>query len=203
MQLDHTLDATVARAHLRSATSATDEALVGRISAGEKLAMQVLFARHNLKVYRFALRHVRNQAVAEDIVSATFIEVWRHAGSFRAQSSASTWLLAIAQFKALSELRGRQEDDLDGEEAAAVEDPSDNPEEALQKKDSSVILRTCVTTLLSPKHREIIDLIYYHEKSVEQVAKIVGIPASSVKTRAFYARKQLSQLLAERGINRR
>jgi RNA polymerase sigma-70 factor (ECF subfamily) len=191
----------VTREHRRSATIASDEALIGRISAGDKLAMQILFARHHLRVYRFALRFVRNQALAEDIVSGTFLDVWRRAGRFKSQSAVSTWLLAIARFKALSELRRRPEEQLCDEGAVRAEEPSDNPEMAIQKKDQCEILRKCVTTLLSRNHREIVDLIYYHEKSIEEVAAIVGIHVSSVKTRAFYARKRLSKLLTDRGVD--
>ena len=57
-------------------------------------------------------------------------------------------------------------------------------------------------TALSAEHREIIDLVYYHEKSVEEVAEIVGIPEATVKTRMFYARKKLAELLKAQGIER-
>ena len=56
--------------------------------------------------------------------------------------------------------------------------------------------------MLSPDHREIIDLVYYHEKSVEEVAEIVGIPEATVKTRMFYARKKLAEALKEAGVER-
>src|ERR1700746_2541459 len=93
----------------------SDEALIGRIAAGDKLAMQVLFARHHVRVYRFVLRLVRNQTLAEDLISEVFLDVWRQAGKFEARSTVSTWLLAIARFKALSSLRKRSEEELDEE----------------------------------------------------------------------------------------
>jgi RNA polymerase sigma-70 factor (ECF subfamily) len=184
----------------RSATVATNETLIERIAAGDRLAMQVLFARHHVRVNRFVLRFVRNQALADDVVSDTFLEVWRQAGTFKGHSSASTWFLSIARFKALSELRRRADEELDGDTASAIEDPADDPEAAIQKKDRGEILRSCLTDL-SPDHREIIDLIYYHEKSIEEVAEVVGIPKNTVKTRGFYARNQLSQLLKARGVD--
>ena len=76
-----------------------------------------------------------------------------------------------------------------------------NPEVAILKKDKSEILRQCLTTL-SLEHREIIDLIYYHEKSIDEVAEIVGIPKSTVKTRVFYARNRLSHRLKIKGMDR-
>jgi RNA polymerase sigma-70 factor (ECF subfamily) len=189
------------RAQLRAAAVSTDEALVGRIAAGDRLAMQVLFARHHVRLYRFVLRLVSNEAVAEDLVSDTFLDVWRQAGAFKARSAASTWLLGIARLKALSALRRRSANELDGAAAGAVADPADNPEVAIQRKDTGEILRACVT-MLSREHREIIDLVYYHEKSIDEVVGIVGIPRNTVKTRLFYARKLLSPLLKVRGVDR-
>jgi len=179
----------------------SDEALIVRVATGDKVAMQVLFARHHVRVYRFVLRLVRDQTLAEDLISEVFLDVWRQAGRFEARSAVSTWLLAIARYKALSALRRKPEEELDEEAAAAIEDPGDSPEVALEKKDKSAILRQCLTKL-SAEHREIIDLVYYHEKSVEEVAEIVGIPENTVKTRMFYARKKLSELLAAAGIER-
>jgi RNA polymerase sigma-70 factor, ECF subfamily len=179
----------------------SDEVLIGRIASGDRLAMQVLFARHHVRVYRFVLRLVRNEANAEDLISEVFLDVWRQAGKFEGRSAVSTWLLSIARFKALSMLRRRTEEELDDEAAGAIEDQSDDPEVVLAKKDKGATLRQCLGAL-SNEHREIIDLVYYHEKSVEEVAGIVGIPEATVKTRMFYARKKLSELLKERGIDR-
>jgi RNA polymerase sigma-70 factor (ECF subfamily) len=179
----------------------SDEALIARIAGGDRLAMQVLFARHHVRVYRFVLRLVRNDATAEDLISDVFLDIWRQAGKFEGRSALSTWMLSIARFKALSAMRKRQDAELDDETAERIEDQSDDPETALAKKDKGSLLRQCLTAL-SAEHREIVDLVYYHEKSVEEVAGIVGIPEATVKTRMFYARKKLSELMKERGIDR-
>jgi RNA polymerase sigma-70 factor, ECF subfamily len=179
----------------------SDEVLIGRIASGDRLAMQVLFARHHVRVYRFVLRLVRNEAKAEDLISEVFLDIWRQAGKFEGRSAASTWMLSIARFKALSALRKRTEEELDEETAGAIEDQADNPEVSLAKKDKATMLRQCLSKL-SAEHREVVDLVYYHEKSVEEVAGIVGIPEATVKTRMFYARKKLSELLKEQGIDR-
>jgi len=163
--------------------------------------MQVLFARHHVRVYRFVLRLVRNEATAEDLISEVFLDVWRQAGKFEGRSAVTTWMLSIARFKALSALRRRADDELDEEMAEKIEDQADDPETALAKKDKGAVLRECLTKL-SAEHREVIDLVYYHEKSVEEVAEIVGIPAATVKTRMFYARKKISELLKEQGVDR-
>ena len=72
---------------------------------------------------------------------------------------------------------------------------------ATQNKDTSEALRRCLKGL-SQDHREIVYLVYYHEKSVEEVAEIVGIPENTVKTRLFYARKKLAELLKAAGVER-
>jgi RNA polymerase sigma-70 factor, ECF subfamily len=177
----------------------SDEALIARIASGDRLAMQVLFARHHVRIYRFVLRLVRDQWKAEDLISEVFLDVWRQADRFEGRSTVSTWLLAIARFKALSALRRKPEEGLDEDAALAIEDLADNPEEILEKKDRSAVIRKCLIGL-SAEHREIIDLVYYHEKSVEEVAKIVGIPENTVKTRMFYARKKLAEMLKAAGL---
>ncbi|MBV8790714.1 MAG: sigma-70 family RNA polymerase sigma factor [Pseudolabrys sp.] len=178
-----------------------DEVLIGRIAGGDRLAMQVLYARHHVRVYRFVLRLVRNEATAEDLISEVFLDVWRQAGTFEGRAAVSTWLMSIARFKALSAMRRKGEAELDEEKAEAIVDTADDPQVALEKKDKGAILREALGGL-SAEHREIIDLVYYHEKSVEEVATIVGIPEATVKTRMFYARKKLSELLTARGVER-
>ena len=181
--------------------TSSDEVLISRIANGDRLAMQVLFARHHVRVYRFVLRLVRNEATAEDLISEVFLDVWRQAAKFEGRSAVSTWMMSIARFKALSALRRKPEYELDEETAEAIEDHSDDPEVTLAKKDKGALLREALSAL-SAEHREVIDLVYYHEKSVEEVARIVDIPEATVKTRMFYARKKLSEFLKERGIDR-
>ena len=71
--------------------------------------MQVLFARHHARIYRFVLRLLGSEALAEDVTSEVFLDVWRQAQRFEARSAVTTWLLAIARYKALDELRRRPE----------------------------------------------------------------------------------------------
>src|SRR5438445_8956527 len=150
----------------------SDEVLIGRIASGDRLAMQVLFARHHVRVYRFVLRLVREETKAEDLISEVFLDVWRQADRFEGRSAVSTWLLAIARFKALSALRRRPDEELDEEAAEAIEDPGDDPEQALAKKDKSAVIGKCLEGLAAD-HRESIDLVDYHGRAVEEVAAAV------------------------------
>ena len=200
MQLTQAVTANPASRPWGSAQT-TDEALVQAMAAGDKQALQVLFARHNVRVFRFVLRFLNDEATAEDVVSEVFFDAWRQADKFEARSQVSTWLMAIARNKALSQLRRRQTEELDEEVAEFIEDTADTPEVAMQKKQQGSILLDCLTQL-SPAHREIIDLVYYHGNTIDEVAEIIGVPQNTVKTRMFYARKRIAELMAAKGVDR-
>jgi RNA polymerase sigma-70 factor, ECF subfamily len=189
-----------ARQGIIAARATPDEMLLESIADGDRTGMHILYSRHNVRVYRFILRIVRDVSIAEDLTSQVFLDVWRTARQFEGRSQVSTWLLSIARFKALTALRQRRHEDIDQEEMLEIVDETDTPEDSLQRSTTSAILRACVAKL-SPAHREIIDLVYYHEKSVEEVGAIIGIPQSTVKTRMFYARKQLADLLRGAGVD--
>jgi RNA polymerase sigma-70 factor, ECF subfamily len=187
-----------ARAAARNSSAddaASDETLIRRIAAGDQLAMRTLFARHRIPLYRWLLRIVRDETTAEDLLSDVFLDVWLQAASFQGRASVSTWLLAIARYKALSARRARVDAQLDERIASTVADPADNPEAALQEKNRSKMLRDSLASL-SPEHGEVIDLVYYHGKSVKEVADIIGVGEATVKTRMFYARRKLASLVA-------
>jgi RNA polymerase sigma-70 factor, ECF subfamily len=188
-----------ARQGIATVQATTDEMLLNNIAGGDRNAMHTLYARHNVRVYRFILRMVRDTTTAEDIVSQVFLDVWRTAGQFEGRAQVSTWLLSIARFKALTALRQRRHEDIEQDDVLDIADDADTPETSLDRSNTRAILRACVAKL-SAAHREIINLVYYHEKSVEEVGQIIGIPQSTVKTRMFYARKQLAGLLKVAGV---
>jgi RNA polymerase sigma-70 factor, ECF subfamily len=195
MSIAFTRQGSAAAAPARAAGEASsDEMLIARIAGGDRLAMQTLFARHRTAVYRWLLRLVGNETVAEDLLSDVFLDVWRQAGRFQARSAVSTWLLAIARFKALSARRTRKDAELDETIEATVADTADDPEVMLAKKHRDQVVRDAINEL-SPEHKEIIDLVYYHEKSVDECAQILGVPSGTVKTRMFYARKKLAEMV--------
>ena len=201
MQYSQTVSATSAILNRDVTHETTDEALIASIAQGDKRALQTLYGRHNVRVYRFALRFLNDEALAEDMVSEVFFDVWRQAERFEARSKVSTWLLAMARNKALSVLRRRSTEELDEEVAEFIEDPSDNPEVSMQKKQQTSLLQECLTQL-SPAHREIVDLVYYHGKTIDEVVEIIGVPVNTVKTRMFYARKRIGELISAQGLDR-
>jgi RNA polymerase sigma-70 factor, ECF subfamily len=160
--------------------------------------MRMLFARHRIAIYRWLVSLVDDEGLAEDLLSDVFLDVWRKARSFEGRSSVSTWLFAIARHKALSARRRPHAErtiELDDEIASTIADPADNPELVLETKDREQLLRRSLARL-SPEHGEVIDLTYYHGRSIREIAEIVGINEATVKSRTFYARKRLAQLVA-------
>jgi RNA polymerase sigma-70 factor, ECF subfamily len=176
----------------------SDEHLINAIAMGDRQALGTLFARHNIRVYRFIVRFTGNASLAEDMVSEVFLAVWLGAASFKKNSRVSTWLLAIARNKTIAALRRISEQQLDDETAAGLV-AADDPETSAAQTHRRAIIRKCLMELPTA-HREILDLIYYHEKTLCEVAEIVGIPYTTVKTRVFYARRRMSELLESAGV---
>src|SRR5205823_4116134 len=133
----------------------------------------------------------------EDVTSDVFLDVWRKPGSFQQRSAVSTWLIAIARHKARTARRRHAEVTMDEEVVNALGDPSADPETELQKKRQTQLVEQCLTKL-TPEHGQVISLVYYRGKTISEVARIVGIPVSTVKTRMFYARCKIGELLEER-----
>src|SRR6266581_9154109 len=129
---------------IAAAQATSDEMLLENIAAGGRTAMHTLYARHNVRVYRFVLRIARDATMAEDLVSQVFLDVWRTASQFEGRSQVSTWLLSIARFKALTALRQRKHEDIEQEDVLEIADESDTPEASLDRANTSAILRACV-----------------------------------------------------------
>ena len=180
---------------------ADDRALFKRLASQDQAAIRLLFERHHVRVFRFVQRVVRNEAIADEITNEVFLEIWRKANTYAGRSAPLTWILSIAYYKASSSLRRKREESLDDDHANEQADNAPNPEAALLAGDKSMLLRKCIENL-SPDQRTMIDLVYYQELSVIEVSEVVGIPEGTVKTRLFNARKRLSKLLTEAGVDR-
>jgi RNA polymerase sigma-70 factor (ECF subfamily) len=138
----------------------SDETLIERIAAGDQYSMKSLYRRHNVRVYRFILNLIKNDAIAEELVSEVFLDVWRKGAQFEYRR-VLTWLFAIARNKTLEAMRQRKFDRLDSGPAELIEDPSEDAEVIVGKQKMKSIFLECLARL-SPAHRQIIDLVYYH-----------------------------------------
>ena len=201
MQAAIKLSSIPARPCQASAPKPADDVLIESIGKGDRRAMVSLFIRHNVRIHRFVMRLTGKTAIAEDVVSEVFLDIWRGAAQFSGRSNVSTWLLGIARNKTMSVLRRRTETPLDYDAAIELVDDMDDPEVVADRASRGAVVRRCLMRL-PPPLREIVDLIYYHEKTVAEVAEIVGIPPGTVKTRMFHARSRLQELLESAGVRR-
>jgi RNA polymerase sigma-70 factor, ECF subfamily len=201
MQAAIKLSSISGRPYQASAPKPSDDALIESIGKGDRRAMVSLFMRHNVRIHRFVMRLTGKASLAEDVVSDVFLDIWRGAAEFSGKSNVTTWLLGIARNKAMSVLRRRTETALDYDAAVELVDDMDDPEVIADRASRGAVVRRCLMRL-PPSLREVVDLIYYHEKTVAEVAEIVGIPAGTVKTRMFHARSRLQELLENAGVHR-
>lgn len=178
-----------------------DDELIEKVASKDKQALKHLFVRYHDRVFKFVLRYLKDEAVSEEIANEVFLKLWQSANSFEGRSTVSTWLLTMARNSAVSHLRKRREFLLDEGYAESLADEADNPSDSMLKSDKAQRIKNCLNDL-SHQHREIIELVYYHEKSIKEVAAILEIPGNTVKTRMFYARKRLSEIAREQGLER-
>ena len=168
-----------------------DAELLWLIARRDRRAMEVLFERHEAQVSRFALRLLKDGAMAEDIAAETFCQVWQGAAAtFQNRAEAQTWLFAIAV------RRRRSERELDDAAAENLEDPAEGPEAMLARMQQCAIVTRCVNDL-PPAHRDLIRSFYFDNMSVGEIAERAGAPANTVKTRMVRARLLMAQLLRQ------
>ena len=159
----------------------SDEVLIGRIAKSDRLAMEELYGRYRVPVYRFVLRMVRNPTIAEDLNSDVFLDVWRQAETFEGRSAVSTWIFSIARFKALNALQRRPTEELDDETADAIEDQADDPEVALAfSSSSSSVGRRC--SALSALKRA---MLKSHVETAERPSNVPACRQTSRNTSLF------------------
>lgn len=178
--------------------SGREKILLARTAEGDQEAFETLFRRFERSLYTYFLRMLQDRPTAEDLVCETMTAVWRGARGFRGESQVSTWIFGIAHKMAASVLR-RRRPQVSLEEVDAA--PSrDGPEEAGERADVAAKIRRALATL-SAAHREVIELTFYREFSYPEIARILGVPVNTVKTRMFYARQKLKIALQEVGVS--
>jgi len=175
--------------------------LLQRIVRKDKQALEEMYLAYYHRIFQFALRMVRKQEIAEEVVNDVMYVVWQQAKSFKGQSKPSTWLLGIAYRKSLKALRSSKRDvsmTMEDEEAITNIPDSNwaaNPEISFANAEFSAHLKKGLG-LLSVHHRSVVELTALGYSYVE-IAKIVDCPVNTVKTRMFHARRLLKQILTE------
>lgn len=170
--------------------------LLDRVSAKDVHAFEELYRIYQPRLARFLINLVQRPQLVEEVLDDTMMAVWQTASSFRGASKPSTWIFAIAYRKAVK-ARARW--------PMPVEDPQDDmrvsddaaPDEGLQQQRLHDALRAAMDRL-SPDHRAVVDLTYFHDMGYREIAQIVDCPVATVKTRMFHARRRLKQAMSGR-----
>ena len=177
-----------------------DTNLLKLIESGDRNAFSTLYLKYQPRFLKYCTRVLQNDvALAADIVDEAMIEIWKSAGNFAGKSLPSTWMYSIMRFRLIGYLRKNKEILLDDDSAAInMEDTALRPDEELElnQTNSSLVKQL---GQLSDKHREVLELVYFKELSVKEVARTLDISEGTVKTRMFYARKHLKEILTQKG----
>jgi RNA polymerase sigma-70 factor, ECF subfamily len=175
--------------------------LLERVAAGDVNALQELYVEHASRAMAIAMRILRRQEEAEEVVQDTFLEVWRRAGQFDdARGGAQSWIVTIARSRAIDRLRasGTELRAFEGASGIAGVQPGAmaSPAAATQERRDEVRVVAALATLPA-EQRETIQLAYYAGLSQSQIAAKTGSPLGTVKMRVRLAIKKLNGLLKE------
>lgn len=167
-----------------------DVSVIERVASGDKQALQEVYDLFGGPLFRYLSTLTGDYQVAEEILQDTLVAVWRSARTFRGGSSAKTWVFGIARRQAHNTLRRRRLP-LAGEEVLSTfADEEIGPEEGLISGARKEELESGIRRL-SPLHREVLALIFFHELSYEETAEVLDIPLGTVKSRLSNAKKSL------------
>jgi RNA polymerase sigma-70 factor (ECF subfamily) len=210
--LDHIDTEETRIASMDSLSGKGDVALVAAAKNGNGKAFEILFERHERKIFFVAQRITRTRQDAEDVVQQSFQKAFTHLRKFEERSAFSTWLTRIAITEALMLLRksrGLREmlvDDLTGNEETTpgleIPDTSPDPEAIYSQRESAEMLSAAMNEL-SPGTRRAMELRDLDERSSEETARIMGISVSALKGRMFHGRRKLRKRLKQSVASRR
>jgi RNA polymerase sigma factor (sigma-70 family) len=176
----------------RSPTPDDSELLV-RIASGDLQAFERLYRVYQPRLTRFLTTLLKRPQLIEEVLDDTMMVVWQTAGNFRGSSKPSTWIFAIAYRKA-HKAKIRWPDPVEDPEYDTRVSQEPGPDQELQQQRLRAAL-TKAMEQLSPDHRAVVDLTYFHGMGYREIAEIVGCPVDTVKTRMFHARRRLKQAM--------
>jgi RNA polymerase sigma-70 factor (ECF subfamily) len=172
----------------------SDAELIQRTSAGDREAYEKLYRRYARSVFGLALRRLGDRGRAEDAVQETFASVWRSASTYRPERGpGAPWLYGVARNAIVDRSRVRAEPPAETPEEASTE-PS--PEDLAEQAWLSWRVHRALEAL-PEREREVLALAYWSDLSQSEVAKRLGIPLGTVKTRTRSALQRLANILEQ------
>jgi RNA polymerase sigma-70 factor (ECF subfamily) len=190
----------------------SDEKLMARYQKGDLRAFNLLLQRHRRGIFNFVLRFTANHSVAEDLVQDVFLRVVKSAGSFQQRSKFTTWLYTIARnicIDHLRKMRHRKHPSLDQpiksseKEGLRLMDKIDNKAQATDERAHNQRIRKNIVDAIESLNDEQREVFLMREESglpFDEIAKIVGAPLNTVKSRMRYALQNLRANLLEQGV---
>lgn len=181
--------AETARPKMSELADTVDRSLIERIAEAEDVeAFERLYHDYRKRLGPFMYRIVADASANEEVFNDVMFTVWRKAATYNGTSKVSTWIFSIAYRQCLKCLRGRSSAVVAHELVAQGND--ERP--ALERRD----LVQKALARLSPEHRLVIELAYFQGNSYHEIAAIADCPENTVKTRMFYARRRLKEIMA-------
>lgn len=171
-----------------------DTRLILAIRARDLHAFEELYRNYHPRLTRFLTSLVHRPHNVEEILHDTMMAIWEKPESFRGESKLSTWIFAIAYRKAMKSFR-RRDEPVEDHQAASRIAPDEAPDRQAGRHQVEVLLLRAMAQL-SPDHRAVVDLTYFHEMGYREIAEILGCPVNTVKTRMFHARRHLRTILS-------
>ena len=169
--------------------------LLKEVAHGDEKAFRELYNRTFGRLKFYLMRRVQDEALIDDILVETYAAVWKGAKTFKGKSKVTTWMIGIARnllFKALRKQKYHENID----DYFNIANGTTPDVETFDRRD---YLKQAMLSLTS-KHREVLDLVFFHEMTYPEVSKILDIPVNTVKTRIFYAKDALKKRLTKMGI---
>ena len=167
--------------------------LINKIANKEEAALEALHKLYYPRLIRFLYRLTNDKEHIVEIVNDVFFIIWKNAGQFRGGSSVSTWIFGIAYKKGLQNLsRSKNIVTLANKESTDLESASASIDEEFAERNNKQLLQQ-----LNPQHRAVMELTYQFGYSYKEIAAIVGCPENTIKTRMFYGRKRLREIMQE------
>ena len=169
--------------------------LIRRVVGRDRQAFETLYHRYSPVVYRYLWKLIRQREIVEEALNDVMMVVWQTASRFNGTSRLSTWILGIAHNKALKARTrsARLDAELRQAEPYGVE-PS-GPEDAVAHRELTSSVAQALDSL-PPEQRAVVELTFYYDLPYTEIAKIVGCPVNTVKTRMLHARRRLASLFA-------
>jgi RNA polymerase sigma-70 factor (ECF subfamily) len=173
--------------------------LLAAVAIGrDRTAFTVLFDYFAPRVKTYLIRAGITAAQADELAQETFLVVWRKADQFDAtRATASTWIFAIARNLRIDRLRKDWRDVPSSDEISDAVDEADTPHDKLAVAESVQRVREALSQL-SDEQIRVIELSFFEERAHAEIARTLGIPLGTVKSRIRIAMKRLRSLLGER-----